>query len=58
MFLVNAGLWAESHAWDDSDMRRLLQRSSDWKDLLDREREKDLAGGALLISTGVGSGHC
>jgi hypothetical protein len=45
-------------AWDDSGMGRLLERSRDWKDLLDREREKELAGGALLISTGVGSGLC
>jgi hypothetical protein len=42
-------------AWDNSDLRDLLQRSPDWRDLLARECAKDLAGAALVISTIVGS---
>jgi hypothetical protein len=45
-------------AWDDKDLHCLLERSPDWKDVLDREREKDLAGGALLSSTAIGSEIC
>jgi hypothetical protein len=38
-------------AWDSRELHQLLQRSTDWKDVLDRERDKELAGGALAIST-------
>jgi hypothetical protein len=47
-------------AWDDSELHGLLKRSPDWQDMLDREREKerekDLTGAALVVSTAIGSG--
>jgi hypothetical protein len=45
-------------AWDNHQLHRLLQSRPDWKDVLARACEKDLAGEALVFSTVIGSDTC